>query len=95
MKIIPCGKRIIISEVIEPEKKSVFIIPDEDKPRKTTFKGVVIAIGNLENLDLEPGQTILFHKHAPEAVEYEGKPCWLINENDVLALITDDDSTKS
>ncbi len=94
MKIRPLGDRILVKR-IEEEKKSSggIIIPDtaKEKPQE----GRVIAVGSgrrlesgeIQPLDVMPGDRVLFAKYAGSDVTLDGEEHLILREDDVLGVM--------
>jgi len=93
-KIRPLHDRIIVRRIEEQEQmRGGLFIPDtaKEKPQE----GEVIAVGNgkiLENgtkieLDLKPGDRVLFGKYAGTEIKLDGEEYLILREDDVLGVI--------
>ncbi|ABS83602.1 GroES [Bacillus phage 0305phi8-36] len=85
--------------VIKLEKESDttasgIILPTGDKDPK--FEGVVVAIGDGQRkpdggripMDVEPGQRVIYSRMAGVPVSLDGEEFLVINERDIIAVIT-------
>jgi chaperonin GroES len=94
MKLRPLHDRVIVKRV-EEEKMSAggIVIPDNvaEKP----IRGTVLAVGNgklldsgeLRNLDVKVGDTVLFGKYSGTEVKVEGEELLVMREDDIMAVI--------
>ena len=94
MKIRPLGDHILIKRIEEEEKSSGgIIIPDtaKEKPQE----GKVIAVGSgrrlesgeIQPLDVQPGDRVLFGKYAGSDVTLDGEEHLILREDDVLGVM--------
>ena len=95
MKIRPLSDRIVIKRLEqESTTKGGIIIPDTAKEKP--IQGLVVAVGNgkvLKNgktlpLDVKPGDKVLIGKYSGTEVKLDGVEHVIINEDDVLAVIS-------
>lgn len=99
MKIQPLSNRVLIEGIDDEAKttKSGIVLPDSDKKKQS--KGVIVAIGpgriNEKGeripLSVSIGNKVLFKEPWSDEskFEYEGKKLFLVEEDDILATITD------
>jgi chaperonin GroES len=95
MKLTPISDHIVVKPITAEEKSvSGIIIPDtvnKERPER----GEVIAVGpgrELENgsrskMEVQPGQTVLFKKYAPDEVKINNEEFLLIRMEDVMAVV--------
>ena len=94
MKIRPLHDRILVTRVPEQEVgRHGIIIPDtaKEKPQE----GMVVAVGNgkvAENgtrieLDVKPGDRILFGKYSGSEVTVDNDEYVIMREEDVFAIL--------
>ena len=95
MKIRPLGDRIVVKRLQQEEKtKGGIIIPDTAKEKP--LEALVVAVGNgkvLKNgktrkLDVKEGDRILIGKYSGNEVKLDGVEHVIINEDDVLAVMS-------
>ncbi len=95
MKLRPLGQHVIVQPIEDVEKTpGGIIIPDtaKEKPQK----GKVIAIGKgkiLKNgkrvpLEVMEGDLVLFGKYAGEEIKINGEKYLILEEDDILAIIS-------
>ena len=94
MQIRPLYDRIIVKR-IDPLRQTAsgIVIPDTaaEKPEQ----GEVVAVGNgrllqdgsVRPLQLQPGERILFGKHAGQTVKLDDQELLVLREEDVLGVI--------
>jgi chaperonin GroES len=63
------------------------IIPDTAKEKKKLAK--VLAISNIENSEIQVGETVLFKEYSGTEVEFEGNKYLLVPYADILAKIVE------
>lgn len=89
-KITPLGGRILVKpEVAEETTKGGLIIPDTVDEKKPAM-GVVEMLGTGGEditFDMKKGDTVYFKKYSPEEVEIDGDTYYIIDVDDVLAVI--------
>jgi chaperonin GroES len=89
MKIEPMGARVLIRPLEkESTTKSGIVLPEtaKEKPQQ----GVIESLGSEEEMmtDLAVGDTVLYAKYTGTEIELEGTKYLVLEENDVLARIT-------
>jgi chaperonin GroES len=91
----PLGDRV----VIKPKPKddmtpSGIVLPDtaNEKPQEGSVLSVgpgrVLENGKRVDMDVKPGDSVLFAKYAGTEVKLEGDEYLLIREGDLLAIVT-------
>ena len=94
MNIRPLHDRIIVKRVQEEERtKGGIIIPDTAKEKP--IEGEVIAVGNgkimddgkVRQLEVKPGDRILFGKYSGTEVKLDGEERLILREDDVLCVV--------
>ena len=96
LKLKPIGDKVIAQRLGSAEKtKSGLYLPDaaQEKPQE----GKVVAVGSgklLKNgkvvpLSVKAGDRIIFGKYSGSEIKVEGKDYVFLNEEDILAIITD------
>jgi len=95
MKIRPLSDRIVVKRLDQEEKtKGGIIIPDTAKEKP--LEALVVAVGNgkaLKNgkvraLEVKAGDKVLIGKYSGNEVKLDGVEHVIINEDDVLAVIS-------
>ena len=95
MKIRPLSDRIVVKRLDQESKtKGGIIIPDTAKEKP--LEALVVAVGNgkvLKNgkvrpLDVKAGDKVLIGKYTGNEVKLDGVEHVIINEDDVLAVIS-------
>ncbi len=94
MKFRPLHDRVVVRRIDAEEKtKGGIIIPDtaKEKPQE----GEVIAVGpgardekgQIQKLDVKPGDRILFGKWSGTEVKIDGEEHLIMREDDILAIL--------
>jgi chaperonin GroES len=95
MKIRPLADRVVVKRLEQETKtKGGIIIPDTAKEKPV--EGLVVATGNgkvqkngkLRVLDVKKGDRILFGKYSGTEVKLDGVEHVILNEDDVLAVLS-------
>jgi chaperonin GroES len=95
MKIRPLADRVVVKRLEQETKtKGGIIIPDTAKEKPV--EGLVVATGNgkvqkngkLRELDVKKGDRILFGKYSGTEVKLDGVEHVILNEDDVLAVLS-------
>jgi chaperonin GroES len=95
MKIRPLADRVVVKRLAQEEKtKGGIIIPDTAKEKP--IEGMVVAVGSgkvlkngkLRPLDVKEGDRILFGKYSGTEIKVDGVEHVLLNEDDVLAVLS-------
>jgi len=95
MKIRPLSDRIVVKRLDQESKtKGGIIIPDTAKEKP--LEALVVAVGNgktLKNgkvlpLEVKAGDKVLIGKYTGNEVKLDGVEHVIINEDDVLAVIS-------
>ena len=88
IKLQPMGARVLI-EPLEQESKtsSGLLLPETAKEKPQT--GVVVAIGDDEDIKLKVDDKVLFAKYSGTEFKLDGKDYLLMECSDVLARLID------
>ncbi|GAB1402848.1 MAG: co-chaperone GroES [Lentimicrobiaceae bacterium] len=71
----------------EQRTRGGIIIPDTAKEKPQTAK--VVATGQIENSEINPGDTVLFRRFSGTEIEFEGSQYLIIPYSDLLAKIVE------
>ena len=71
----------------EQKTASGIIIPDSAKEKQTI--GKVVALGNIENPGIVPGDTVFYKEYSGKEVKFEGKNFLFIPYEELLAKIVE------
>ena len=89
----PLNENVLL-DVSEEEKEqktaSGIIIPDSAKEKKKMAK--VVAISEIENSSVKPGDMVLYKEFSGTETEVDGKKYLLIPYADILAKVVETDS---
>jgi chaperonin GroES len=94
MKFRPLHDRVVVRRIDEDERtKGGIIIPDtaKEKPQQ----GEIVAVGpgacnekgEIQPLDLKPGDRVLFGKWSGTEVKIDGEDLLIMKESDVLGVL--------
>ena len=89
----PINQNVLL-ELLEAdaEQKTAggIIIPDSAKEKQEVAK--VIAISNIENAEIAPGDQVLYKKFSGTEIEFEGKQYLLVPYADILSKVVETES---
>jgi len=86
MRIKPLGERVLIKPITEEKRtEGGLVLPDTSKEKPQ--KAEVIAIGKLEDVDLNVGDRVIFSKYAGTEIKIDAEDYILIDSGDILGLI--------
>ncbi|MDN5360200.1 MAG: chaperonin GroES [Thermotogaceae bacterium] len=86
MRIKPLGDRVLIKPIKEEKRtEGGLVLPDTSKEKPQ--KAEVIAIGKLEDVDLNVGDRVIFSKYAGTEIKIDSDDYILIDSGDILGLI--------
>ena len=92
-ELLPINQNVLLDitdESTEQKTASSIIIPDSAKEKRKTAK--VIAISNIDNLEIAVGDTVLYKEYSGTETEFEGKKYLVIPYDDLLAKIVETES---
>ncbi len=92
----PEGVKILIEpDVVKDKTDGGLYLPDQVKDDKkyATVQGAVLAIGPnadvmFEDGPLDIGDKVIYAKYGGVIVDYNGKECKIVNDEDILAKMT-------
>jgi len=87
MEIQPIGDRILVKTVDAETKTSGGIYIPETAQEKTQ-EGVVLAVGDDEEIKVKKDDKIIYDKYAGTTIKVEGEEQLIIKAADVLAVVT-------
>lgn len=90
MKVIPLGSRLLIKPIQEEKRtEGGIVLPDTAKEKP--MKAEIIAVGNLEDsdVDLRVGDKVIFSKYSGTEIKIEDEDYIIIDVEDILAKIED------
>ena len=74
----------------EQKTASGIIIPDTAQEKQEVAK--VVATGNIENVEIAPGDQVLYKKYSGTEVEFEGKTYLVVPYADILSKVVETES---
>ncbi len=87
MKIQPIGDRILVKTVDAETQTSGGIYIPETAQEKTQ-EGVVIAVGDDDEIKVKAKDKIVYDKYAGTSIKVDGEEQLIIKAADVLAVVT-------
>jgi chaperonin GroES len=93
-KLHPLGDRVVVRPTPgEETTKSGIVIPDtaKEKPQEGTILAVgpgrVLDDGKREQMDLKPGDKVLYAKYGGTEFKLDGEDLLIISHKDILAVV--------
>ena len=88
MNVRPLEDRVLVLP-LQVEEKTIggIIIPNTDD--NNVLRGKVVAVGRGVDLGISVGDTVLYAKNVGIEFTYENEKCIIINQRDLLAVITE------
>ncbi len=80
----------ITEDKLEQKTSGGIIIPDSAKEKQEVAK--VLAISNIENAEIVPGDQVLYKKYSGTEIEFEGKNYLLLPYADILSKVVETES---
>ena len=74
----------------EQKTASGIIIPDSAKEKQEVAK--VVAVSNIENAEVAPGDEVLYKKFSGTEIEFDGKKYLLVPYADILSKVVETES---
>jgi chaperonin GroES len=88
MQVQPLGDRVLVKLVSEQERtQSGIYIPDTAKDKPQT--GLVVAVGESEDVKVKNGQKVLFAKFAGTEIKIGNDEHLILSSDDILAVVQD------
>ncbi|NMP21251.1 co-chaperone GroES [Sulfobacillus harzensis] len=86
MQVRPLGDRVLVKMVEEQQRtQSGIYIPDTAKDKPQT--GVVVAVGDGEDVKVKEGQRVLFAKFAGTEIKIDNEEHLILSSEDILAIV--------
>ncbi len=93
--IKPLGGRVVV-EVLDSQEtvKGGIIIPDtaKEKPQQAKIievgPGAILESGERRPIDVKKGDVVLFGKYSGTEVKYNDTEYLILNEDDILAIVS-------
>lgn len=94
INLTPLGDRVLVKPSPSEEKtKGGVILPDtaKEKPQKgeviAVGKGKITEEGKLIEMEVKPGDQVLYGKYSGTEIKYEGEDYLIIKQSEILAII--------
>ncbi|HBQ95369.1 MAG: co-chaperone GroES [Firmicutes bacterium] len=88
MQVKPLGDRVLVKLVEEQERtQSGIYIPDTAKDKPQT--GLIVAVGDGEDIKVKEGQRVLFAKFAGTEIKIANEEHLILSTDDILAVVED------
>ena len=95
MKITPLSDHILLEPMKQEEKTKSGILLPETVEKEKPEQGKVIAVGpgrktssgKVLQMDVKPGDKVLFTKYGPNEIKVEDKEYLIAKQEDILAII--------
>ncbi len=88
MRVKPLGDRVLIKPLTEEKRtEGGLVLPDTSKEKPQ--KAEVVAVGKLEDVDLNVNDKVIFSKYAGTEIKIDGEDYILIDAGDILGIIED------
>jgi len=92
--IQPLGKRVLVQpDELEQVTKGGLVLPPSASDDKRPATGTVLTLGMGKSkgedlkFDVKVGDKVYFKKYSPEEIEVEGKKYFLLDTDDILAIL--------
>lgn len=92
--IQPLGKRVLVQpDELEQVTKGGLVLPPNASDDKRPATGTVLTLGMGKRkgedikFDVKIGDKVYFKKYSPEEIEVEGKKYFLLDTDDILAIL--------
>lgn len=85
----PINQNVLIELKEEKEQKTAsgIFLPDTAKEKKAF--GKIVSISNIENPEINTGDTVLYKEFSGTEVDFEGKKYLLLQYSDILAKVVE------
>ena len=91
---------------LQPINQNVLLELTEDKSEQTTASGIIIpdsakekqevakvvAISNIENAEIAPGDEVLYKRYSGTEIDYNGKKFLLVPYSEILSKVVETES---
>ena len=91
---------------LQPINQNVLLELTEDKSEQTTASGIIIpdsakekqevakvvAISNIENAEIAPGDEVLYKRYSGTEIDYNGKKFLLLPYSEILSKVVETES---
>jgi len=89
----PINQNVLLElkeDTAEQKTASGIIIPDSAQEKQEVAK--VVAISNIENAEIAPGDEVLYKKFSGTEIDFDGKTYLLVPYADVLSKVVETES---
>jgi len=86
----PINQNVLLElteDTAEQKTAAGIIIPDSAKEQQSVAK--VIAISNIENAEIVPGDSVLYKKFSGTEIDFEGKKFIVLPYADILSKVVE------
>ena len=94
MNFYPCNRHLLVEKVeleAEGQAPPAVLLPDDYKPRTDTYGAYTLLLdANDCSLEADPGDTVIAEQSMVKEVEHEGKKYFLVQENYVLGVFSEE-----
>lgn len=80
----------LIEDAAEQKTAAGIIIPDSAQEKQEVAK--VVAVSNIENAEIAPGDQVLYKKFSGTEIDFEGKTYLLVPYADILSKVVETES---
>ncbi len=80
----------LLEDTSEQKTASGIIIPDSAKEKQEVAK--VVAISNIENAEIAPGDKVLYKKYSGTEIDFDGKKYLLLPYSEILSKVVETES---
>lgn len=94
IKVQPLGRRVLVKpDEIEEKTSGGLVLPPSSTSDQKSETGQIVKLGEGESkgkkitFDLKVGDRVYFKKYSPDEVEVEGEKYFIIDVDDILAII--------
>lgn len=92
IKVQPLGKRVLVSpDAVEEKTAGGLVLPPSDDQKPET--GVIVKLGTGKSkgkdvsFNVSVGDRVYFKKYSPDEIEIDSEKYFLLDEDDILAVI--------
>ncbi len=89
----PINQNVLLEleeEEIEQKTAAGIIIPDSAQEKQEVAK--VVAVSNIENAEIAPGDQVLYKKFTGTEIDFDGKKYLLVPYADILSKVVETES---
>ncbi len=95
MNIKPLSDHIVIEPITQEEKTKSGIFLPQTAEKERPEQGKVVAVGpgkmfssgKRSEIEVKPGDTVLFTKYGPNEIKIDGKEYLIAKQEDILAIL--------